>query len=154
MFSYIITKQLDNKKIVYKKSEYSIDTVPIVNSDIYILVDDLQIGFDLTTGYFTQIFGYFPQLLFCDKKDFVIPQSQKGILTLDIKEFEISSGESIRLKSSKEWITFYSERTDYLYFGKESLSKRVTYIEFCPNCIASVNENGELEGLWLLIHWL
>lgn len=154
MFSYIITKQIDEKRLVYKKSEYSFETIPIVNSDGYILVDNLQIGFNMTTGCFTQLFGYFPQLLFCEKKDFVIPHAQKGILTLDIKNSILSSGDSIRLKTSEEWVTFYSEKINYVYFGKGALSQCLEYIEFCSGCIAGVAESGDLEGLWLSINWV
>ena len=64
MFGFIIVDKIGEEKLVYIKSEYSFDTIPTVNSDGYILVDNLQIGFNMTTGCFTQLFGYFPQLLF------------------------------------------------------------------------------------------
>ncbi|HHT7755649.1 TPA: hypothetical protein ACT2GM_001647 [Streptococcus suis] len=154
MFGFIIVDKIGEEKLVYIKSEYSFDTIPTVNSDGYILVDNLQIGFNMTTGYFTQLFGYFPQLLFCEKKDFLIPNAQKGILTLDIENSILSSGDSIRLKMSEEWVTLYSEKMNYVYFGKEVLSQCIEYIEFCSGCIAGIAKTGDLEGLWLPINWI
>lgn len=151
VFKFITTNELGNQKLVYRKSEYSLDTIPTINSDIYIFLDNLQIGFDSSNNCCTQLFGYFPQLIFSEKKEFSIPDAQKGILMLCEEEHDFISGDSVRLSQAEKWVLFYSESTGYIYFGNNQLSDGIEYLEFFSNCIAAINDSGELEGLWLLI---
>ncbi|HFI0435754.1 MULTISPECIES: hypothetical protein [Streptococcus] len=151
MFKFIATNELDGQRLIYRKSEYSIDTIPVRNSDICILIDYLQIGFDSVSNACTQIFGFFPQFQFSERREFSIPNAQKGVLLLNSEKYGLEAGDSLCLKQTGDWISVYSDKTKYIYFGKPQLSFNVSYIKFFPCCIAAINDAGELEGLWMLI---
>ncbi|NQM31041.1 hypothetical protein HO415_10385 [Streptococcus suis] len=101
MFKFIATNELDGQRLIYRKSEYSIDTIPVRNSDICILIDDLQIGFDSVSNACTQIFVFFfPQYQFSERREFSIPNAQKGVLLLNSEKYGLEAGDSLRLKQT------------------------------------------------------
>lgn len=151
MFKMIITNDVDDKTLIYRKFEYSVDTIPMMNADITVLVADLYIGFDSQTTYCNQIFGYLPQFLFAEEGFFTVPTAPRGILALDTACLAINSGETIRLADSEQWISLRSAETRHVYFGKETLSQEIQCLELYPNCVVALNLQGELEALWLSI---
>ena len=80
LYMFKITKEydMDYRRLVYRPEEYSFDSIPIKNSDYYILFDTLQLGFDSESNACVQIFGFFPQVLQAEERDVLIPNSNKG----------------------------------------------------------------------------
>ena len=140
-----ITKEydMDYRRLVYRPEEYSFDSIPIKNSDYYILFDTLQLGFDSENNACVQIFGFFPHIVQAEERDVLIPNSNKGSIILLLDECHLDLGDSTRFVQSDSWVSYYSPSKGYTYFGKEKLSNSVEYVEFYPDCIAALNEKGD-----------
>ena len=82
LYMFKITKEYDMnyRRLVYRPEEYSFDSIPLKNSDYYILFDTLQLGFDSENNACVQIFGFFPQVLKQKKEMFLFLTRIKGVL--------------------------------------------------------------------------
>ena len=155
LYMFKITKEYDMnyRRLVYRQEEYGFDSIPLKNSDYYILFDTLQLGFDSENNACVQIFGFFPQIVQAEERDVLIPNSNKGSIILLLDECQLDLGDSIRFVQSDSWVSYYSPSKGYTYFGKEKLSDSVEYVEFYPDCIAALNEKGDIEAFWLKVNF-
>ena len=82
LYMFKITKEYDMnyRRLVYRPEEYSFDSIPLKNSDYYILFDTLQLGFDSESNACVQIFGFFPQVGALRKSDSPCLPRKKTVL--------------------------------------------------------------------------
>ncbi|HAB0628346.1 TPA_asm: hypothetical protein GIO12_09490, partial [Listeria monocytogenes] len=66
-----------------------------------------------------------------------------------LNEDDINPGDSKRIGAANSWETIYDESSGWLRFGGVNNSVETCYVEFFPNTIMGIDENGEITELWL-----
>jgi len=144
-FEYIYTEKIIEGKIVYRNSENSFDIEPIINTDISVLIGNLNIGIDSENFLIQQIWGYHPYSNWI-KTELELPISKKGILKLITK---VEPGTTKRLESTLEWNTYFDEKTGWVCIGNKVLIINDNSIEILRNGIIVLAKNKMIKALWL-----
>lgn len=136
-----------NIDLLYQSNEYSID---ISNYDeikenvgYSILINDLQLEIG-DKGLVLYPWGYCP-LVASQTVDLEIPEYSIGKLFVELDQ-QLQVGCSIRYNSDV-W-RIYNDNGLWFCIGNSKLPKEYTGIEFCPNCIAVI-EDHRLVSLYL-----
>ena len=142
-FSFRIDESIELKeKIIYSESG-EFDCFPNMNTDIIVLIQYLNIGFDSQDNSAKQIWGLNHKASWITKR-LRTPESRKG--KLYVSE-DINSGDSKRLsKFGKE--TYFDPESGWICMGKYQNIGKYDNVEFLKNVIASLGD-GELKALWI-----
>lgn len=136
-------ERLEHKQVIYRKNEYSFDTVP------YEYEIDFEI--EVNTLFLTVVDSKIIQLNgFCGvtKRNlyYDVPKAKKGVLKLLDSEKYISLAGTTKL-NDKDWETVINPQTGWICIGDPQ--KQGYTVEFIDNCIAVINKNQELIALWI-----
>ena len=145
MLKIKITNDFNKGELIYNKKTQELDSKPQIRSDITLLLKYINLDFSSDTMEATQVWGYHNQLTWKYKK-MNIPKYIQGKLILNIP---LEPGISIRIKEADNWKTYYDENTGWLCVGNIKTQENEMNIEFFTNTVLTVNEIGEIKGLWL-----
>ncbi|EAH3831974.1 hypothetical protein JQ657_002704 [Listeria monocytogenes] len=146
MFKIIESKIKSQGQLSYFKDSHEFISEPRINSDTTILVGYIYIGFDSEYNESTQIWGFHHDFNWKSSK-LTPPKFIQGKIILN--EDDINPGDSKRIGAANSWETIYDESSGWLRFGGVNNSVETCYVEFFPNTIMGIDENGEIMELWL-----
>lgn len=135
--------------LYYSIDNHEFNSTPDINSDITLVIAYIQIGFDSETKNATQIWGFHHNFNWIEQ-ELTIPIFSKGEVKLDI---ELEPGDSKRIKDIDKWNTYYDRKSGWIKIGPNSGSNANQNIEFFTNTVISIDENGEINSLWLRPHF-
>ena len=145
------TLKYPNGCIQYIINEYSFNSYPILPSLPSIMIQNINICFDIQTKCANDIWGYHNYNVW-NNTTLTVPDFVRGklILTLDIKDDDV-----YRIERANKWKTFYDLQSGWICIGnlytgicKAYIDKDNGCIEFYPNVIAIIC-NSELEAIWI-----
>lgn len=134
--------------VVYRKSEYSLDTICDATSNTREIDFDISINMLTLTVIDEKVlllrgmFGWSNGL----KTSYDIPTYKKGALKVMSPSDYIDIPGSIGL-SDIDWPIYVNHDTKWICIGNPQ--KRFEAVEFINNCVAVVDENHTLVALWL-----
>ena len=145
-FSFKITSVDLRERIIYSDSG-EFDCFPNLNTDIIILIQYLNIGFDSQDNRAKQIWGLNHYKSWISKK-LMVPESQKGELYIS---GDFNPGDSKRLNNYKNG-TYFDPESGWVCVGDDQILGECDNIEFLKNVIATIKD-GSLKALWIHPEW-
>ncbi|MGM0329715.1 MULTISPECIES: hypothetical protein [Enterococcus] len=137
--------EIINGQVTYDDKDGNLDFNPKLNSDILLLINYINIGFDSVKNSANQVWGYTPKESW-NKKDLILPlRVQKGKIKLE----EALEPGSWRLDKKEPWLTYYDSKRNWLCFGDFMLNNSDKCVEFLENVIAVVDNDQCLKSLWI-----
>lgn len=143
MFIVDETKECIKGNLVYNKKTNEFVSIPNINSDIIFLVGYINIGFDSETNEATEIWGYHHDFNWENTK-IGIPKIISGALKLGI---EVEPGDSIRIRESSIWKTYFDSQSGWVKFGTDVENTDNIFVEFFTNTVAEIDGQGNLVSL-------
>jgi len=146
----MILFDINDKKSVrglinYSEVESALDFIPKANSDIIILINYINIGFDSDTMSANQIWGFLPKESWKMQKLDIPKTIHEGELIL---KGEYDSG-SWRVDKDKIWQTYYDTEKQWVCIGNPVIKESFFCIEILENVVAVLNESKHLKSLWV-----
>lgn len=143
-FSIDYNEYLGRKQVVYRKAEYSFDTIPYIPEiDFDIAIN--TIALTVVDGKVIQLNG-FCGLSKTIETPYDVPKAEKGLLKVLYPEVYITKAGSPKL-NDKNWTVFINPKTRWICIGNPQCQERA--VEFIDNCIGVIDGNQELVALWL-----
>ncbi|ALS37500.1 hypothetical protein ABID30_001472 [Enterococcus rotai] len=131
--------------LFYNKETHEFISTPSLNSDITFLVGYINIGFDSETKTATQVWGFHHDFNWMEKR-IDLPEIVKGTIELNS---DVKPGESIRIKESSSWKTYFDNESGWVRFGLDKDFSETTLVEFFTDTVAEIDEAGNLVSLLL-----
>ena len=126
-FSIDYNEYLGRKQVVYRKAEYSFDTIPYIPEiDFDIAIN--TIALTVVDGKVIQLNG------FC------------GLSKTIETPYDVPKAGSPKL-NDKNWTVFINPKTRWICIGNPQCQEGA--VEFIDNCIGVIDGNQELVALWL-----
>ncbi|WP_239353055.1 hypothetical protein [Snodgrassella communis] len=157
LFEFYKTDRPLSGKLIYRKSEYSLDFIEYFDDGLAKLsrnggstsltVHTLQIEIDINTGKLLYPWGLFPLMHIIDKS-LSIPESHYGELFVKAEKNKFISGVSIEFPDSENWAIFKDPLSGWIFVGNPSITQYACSIEFASNVIASI-EKGYIVAFWM-----
>jgi hypothetical protein len=132
-------------EVNYNEVERTLDFIPKANSDITIIINYINIGFDSDTMRANQVWGFSPKESWKEKALDIPTNIHDGELIL---QGEYDSG-SWRIDKDEIWQTYYDVEKKWTCIGNPMIEKTSVCIEMLENVIAVLNESGQLQSLWV-----
>lgn len=134
-----------NGQTTYNSEDGNLDFIPILNSDISLLISYINIGFDSIQMTANQVWGFTPKESW-HKKNLILPSNiQKGKIELD-GDFESGTW---RLDKKEMWLTYYDSEQNWLCFGDFTNDSSDKCVEFLDNVVAVIDSDQHLKSLWI-----
>lgn len=141
-FQIEYSKPTSPRVVIYRKDEYSFDTVPNLNEiDFELSYNSLILS--VCDEQIVQIWGYGGDVKW-DKFNLTIPNYSDGALLVKSEKFEYGFCYRINEKTVP---VFKNEDTGWLCFGDPILAGEG--VKFMGNCVAFIDRNGSLLSLWV-----
>lgn len=141
-FKFEITDEISHQTLYYFKEDYSFDMDPAILSVNYSLIlNKLNLSVN-DHNYVVQIWGFCPygNWIRTEKN---VPDNNLGRL-LVTKEVESDFSCSL---NSTDWPIFINQNTGWVCIGNKDATN--VAMQFIKNCVAVLDNNGQLEALWL-----
>lgn len=151
-FSKVKKEIIDlSTKVYYNEIEESIESIPMQNNDISILIAYLEIGFDALTMTAVSFSGFSPKYSWINK-NIELPNFTNGLLKI---ENDIDEG-SWRIDRDDEWKVYFDDKTEWLLVTSQHSidNKDDSLLEnfmFMNNVIASISLDGYLKNIYAKI---
>lgn len=144
-FSITYTDNVEQQEVVFDKSEWSFDTIPVVNEVSFdIAVNCLNLSVIGDNNRIGQIWGFGGGSKW-EKSNIIPPSCKKGIVAVASELSENDYGLSHKLLDNVP-ITINTQ-TNWICYG--DYQQTANAVEFIKNCIAVLNEENELVALWI-----
>ena len=128
--------QLDSH-VIYDASETAFNTYPISNSDVYIIINYLNFGFNFDM-IANNLWGLCPNYSWKRKK-LVLPQYINGVVILD---GDYVSGSNYRIGKKEIWEQNFDEEQGYLCVGICKHEPGDVSIKCLNEAIATINNEN------------
>ncbi|MBR1774313.1 MAG: hypothetical protein IJ759_02195 [Bacteroidales bacterium] len=144
-FTVDYNKNIPDIRLVYEKEDYSIETLPVINSSDF-TIEINYLNLTVINRQVHQIWGCFPvsKDMQCNLQ---IPPHRKGVLKV-IDELE--KGFTYDITHDNKFSVFVDFAKKCLCVGKLFSDDIRISVEFMTNCIISLNKYNEFEALWLM----
>lgn len=146
--SFTVTgrKELPSTSLVYRRDEYSLDTLNrYIGGLTSVVVNDVQLEVS-EGGEISAVWGMCPHMTWMEC-EVPLPTYQSARLTY---QGEITPGVSIGVNSAdNRWPVRHDPQTGWIAIAPDTIPTSGEAVEFLPGCLAQIDQTGELLCLWL-----